>query len=251
MSDLVLTAYQQEQEPPHPIDVGTSTWRRAPDLSHAGPHQDQRELPDRPPGPDRGPQPRLRGHDPAEPVRARGGGHRRLRAAWCATGASTRPPASEGALESITLDIIGELAEVDRASSSSGGPIDRSELYIADELGLTGTLAEITEVRSIDDQQLPAETADPVGARRALPRRGHGREPHPAVELDGRPGLAPDRRRSTFPPRATPCASSRSLLEGDAAGARAGPIMDYLVERMRAGRRRRDSRGHAAARRRT
>jgi branched-chain amino acid aminotransferase len=33
VSDLVLTAYQQEKEPPQPIEVGTSTWRRSPDVS--------------------------------------------------------------------------------------------------------------------------------------------------------------------------------------------------------------------------
>src|SRR5439155_11040843 len=33
VSDLVLTAYQQGKEAPKPIEVGTSTWRRSPDVS--------------------------------------------------------------------------------------------------------------------------------------------------------------------------------------------------------------------------
>jgi branched-chain amino acid aminotransferase len=33
VSDLVLTAYQQDKDPPKPLDVGTSTWRRSPDTS--------------------------------------------------------------------------------------------------------------------------------------------------------------------------------------------------------------------------
>jgi branched-chain amino acid aminotransferase len=64
------------------------------------------------------------------------------------------PPATEGALESITLDIVEELAR-EEGIDLVRRPIDRSELYIADEVGLTGTLAEITFVRSIDESALP------------------------------------------------------------------------------------------------
>ena len=68
------------------------------------------------------------------------------------------PPATEGALESITLDVVESLA------TSLGirfvrRPIDRTELLIADELGMCGTLAEVTLVRSIDGFELPRRTA--------------------------------------------------------------------------------------------
>ena len=48
-------------------------------------------------------------------------------------------------------------------------PIDRSELYIADELRLTGTLAEITPVRSIDEPQ--TVDASSQGVARCSSRR--------------------------------------------------------------------------------
>jgi branched-chain amino acid aminotransferase len=67
-------------------------------------------------------------------------------------------------------------------------PIDRSELYIADEVGLTGTLAEITPLRSIDDQALPEDR--PVLSLLAQRYRQAvtGERPHPAVELEVLPG---------------------------------------------------------------
>ena len=51
------------------------------------------------------------------------------------------PPASEGALESITLDIVVDMAD-SLGIEFERRPIDRSELYIADEVGFTGTLSE-------------------------------------------------------------------------------------------------------------
>jgi ribonuclease BN (tRNA processing enzyme) len=58
-------------------------------------------------------------------------------------GRAHTPPASEGALESITLDVFPELG-ASLGIDFVRRPIERSELYIADELGLTCTLAEIT-----------------------------------------------------------------------------------------------------------
>ena len=48
------------------------------------------------------------------------------------------PPASEGAIESITLRILGAELAGDEGISLERRPIDRSELYIADELALAG-----------------------------------------------------------------------------------------------------------------
>jgi branched-chain amino acid aminotransferase len=92
------------------------------------------------------------------------------------------PPPSEGALESITLGIVAQLA-ASLGIPFERRPIDRSELYVADELGLTGTLAEVTMISSIDDMQLPEDR--PILS--ALERRYRdallGIDPHPAVEL--------------------------------------------------------------------
>lgn len=67
-------------------------------------------------------------------------------------------------------------------------PIDRSELYIADELGLTGTLAEITPIKSIDEQALPEEAPILSALERRYREAVMGTRPHPAVELNYFPG---------------------------------------------------------------
>jgi branched-chain amino acid aminotransferase len=69
------------------------------------------------------------------------------------------PPASEGALESITLDFVEELAK-SLGIKFVRRPIDRTELYIADELAICGTLAELVPVQLIDSY--PVEPFGPV-----------------------------------------------------------------------------------------
>jgi branched-chain amino acid aminotransferase len=154
-SELVLTAYKQEKEPPAPIDVGTSTWRRSPDLS----------LPARIKTSANYIIARLariegasRGY--TDMILLNQSGRVAEGIASCLLmvreGVVCTPPASEGALESITLEIIEALA-AEEGIPVVRRPVDRSELYIADELGLTGTLAEITRVRSIDEIALPED----------------------------------------------------------------------------------------------
>ena len=151
-ADLVLTAYQQEKEPPGPVDVGTSTWRRSPDLS----------LPARIKTSANYLVARLariegasRGYTDMVLLNQDGRVAEGIAACLLMVrdGVVFTPPASEGALESITLDIVEALAR-EEGIDLVRRPIDRSELYIADELGLTGTLAEITFVRSIDESAL-------------------------------------------------------------------------------------------------
>jgi branched-chain amino acid aminotransferase len=60
------------------------------------------------------------------------------------------PPATSGALEGITLDTIVELARLELDLDVAEREIDRTELYVADEVFLCGTLAEIQPVVSID-----------------------------------------------------------------------------------------------------
>lgn len=187
-SDLVLTAYRQDKEPPQPISVGTSTWRRSPDVS----------LPARIKTSTNYQIARLariegksRGH--GDMILLNPSGRVAEGTAACLVmvrdGRVFSPPAAEGALESITLDLVAELA------GSAGiemmrQPVDRSELYVAEELGLTGTLAEITPIRSIDAMELP----QPAPVLSELESRYRaavtGAEPHPAVELNAVPGAA-------------------------------------------------------------
>lgn len=97
-------------------------------------------------------------------------------------GAASTPPASEGALESITLDVLEQMAR-SAGIEVTRRPIERSELHIADELGLAGTLTELTLIRAIDEYPLPDEQPilDELGRRYLAAVTGV--EPHPAVEL--------------------------------------------------------------------
>jgi branched-chain amino acid aminotransferase len=92
------------------------------------------------------------------------------------------PPPSEGAVESITLGILTELGR-DEGIEIVQRPIDRSELYIADELAATGTITEVTKIHSIDDMDLPADSPvlDRLSARYRDAMKGVS--PHPAAEM--------------------------------------------------------------------
>ena len=63
------------------------------------------------------------------------------------------PPTSSSALKGITRDSIFSLVE-DRNYESSVREINRSELYIADEIFLTGTAAEITPIIRVDERKI-------------------------------------------------------------------------------------------------
>lgn len=60
------------------------------------------------------------------------------------------PPATENVLEGITRDTVMELAERELGITVLERPIDRSELYICDELFLTGTAVGIAPVVRVD-----------------------------------------------------------------------------------------------------
>lgn len=60
------------------------------------------------------------------------------------------PPATENVLEGITRDAVMELAERELGLTVVERPIDRSELYICDELFLTGTAVGIAPVVRVD-----------------------------------------------------------------------------------------------------
>ena len=69
------------------------------------------------------------------------------------------PPATEGALEGITLDIVEALAHSMNIEFIRR-PIDRTELLVADEIALCGSLAVLIPAKSIDG--LPLPEASPV-----------------------------------------------------------------------------------------
>lgn len=181
VADLVLTAYHQDKTPTKAIDVGISTWRRSSDNSIS---------------------PRIKTNSNYQVARlariegrGRGCSEMILLNEWGrvaeATGACilmvrdgkvVTPPPSEGRLESITVEIVAGVCNslgIDFVER----PIDRTELYIADELSLAGTLAELTPIRQIDDYVLPDDSPILNKVRTRFWNAVRCTDPHPAVDL--------------------------------------------------------------------
>ena len=64
------------------------------------------------------------------------------------------PPTSAGALEGLTQDTVMHLME-DMGISTGFGDLTRSDLYVADEMFVVGTAAEVSAVNSVDDRDIP------------------------------------------------------------------------------------------------
>jgi branched-chain amino acid aminotransferase len=64
------------------------------------------------------------------------------------------PPLSAGALEGITQNTVMTLAR-DLGYEAVSDNLARSDLYIADEMFLVGTAAEVSSVNSVDDRAIP------------------------------------------------------------------------------------------------
>ncbi|MEO6125670.1 MAG: aminotransferase class IV, partial [Ilumatobacteraceae bacterium] len=64
------------------------------------------------------------------------------------------PPLSAGALEGITQNSVMVIAR-DLGMDIRVDNLARSDLYIAEELFVCGTAAEISSVRSVDDREVP------------------------------------------------------------------------------------------------
>jgi branched-chain amino acid aminotransferase len=154
VADLVVTAYHTDKVVPESVDIGVSTWRRSVDLAlpariKTGTNYQVSRLA-RIEGRSRGWSDMVLLNQEGRVAESTGACLLMVR-----NGTVYTPPATEGALESITVDIVESLA-----SSLGIGfvrrPIDRTELLIADELALCGTLAEIALVRSVDGFKLPS-----------------------------------------------------------------------------------------------
>jgi len=184
-SDLILTAFHTPKEMPAPIgSVGVSTWRRATDtmlparIKTSSNYQVARLA--RIEG-------RSRGHaemillNNFERVAEAGGACVLI----VRDGKVITPPASEGALESITVDIAEALAR-DMGIPFERRPVDRTELYIAEEMALAGTLAELTPVQSIDGYKLESRRDLLVKLARRYHLAVKGLEPHPITDLSMR-----------------------------------------------------------------
>jgi branched-chain amino acid aminotransferase len=65
------------------------------------------------------------------------------------------PPLSAGALEGITQSSVMAIAR-DLGFDVRLGELSRSDLYIAEEMFVCGTAAEVSSVSSVDDRPIPA-----------------------------------------------------------------------------------------------
>jgi branched-chain amino acid aminotransferase len=72
------------------------------------------------------------------------------------------PDVTSGILESITRDALITLAREELGIDVVERPLDRTELYIADELFTCGTAAEVTPVVSVDRYQIGDGDIGPV-----------------------------------------------------------------------------------------
>lgn len=151
-SNLVLTAYSTAPGRPAPVRAGVSTWQRAADLA----------LPSRIKTSSNYQVARFakfegRARDCDDMILLNQWGRVAEGIGACVLivrdGRVSTPPAWEGALESITLDVVEGLcraAGIDFARR----PVERSELCIADEIGLVGTLCEVTQVVALDGREV-------------------------------------------------------------------------------------------------
>ncbi|WP_429180748.1 aminotransferase class IV [Aeromonas salmonicida] len=72
------------------------------------------------------------------------------------------PPGSSGVLEGITLDSIRKIAQHKLGIEFIQREIDRTEMYLADEVFLCGTLAEIQPVISLDRKKIADGIPGPI-----------------------------------------------------------------------------------------
>jgi branched-chain amino acid aminotransferase len=75
------------------------------------------------------------------------------------------PPVTENILEGITRRSVIELAREELGIPILERPIDRSEIYICDELFLTGTAAQVTAATRVDHRPIGTGAMGPVATR--------------------------------------------------------------------------------------
>ena len=71
------------------------------------------------------------------------------------------PPSSSSILSGLTRDTIIKLAQ-EIGYQVEEMPIPREALYLADEIFLTGTAAEVTPIRSVDRIEIGAGQRGPI-----------------------------------------------------------------------------------------
>ena len=96
----------------------------------------------------------LRRGDHAQPGRASCPSAPARTSSWPAAAASSPRRCRPGALEGITQDTVIDIAK-DLGFEVVFGDLTRSDLYVADEMFVVGTAAEVSAVNSVDDRADP------------------------------------------------------------------------------------------------
>jgi branched-chain amino acid aminotransferase len=180
-AELVITAYQAETALPQPINLGVSTWRRSPDVSlpariKTGTNYQVARLA-RIEGRALGCEDMVLLNQSGRVAEATGSCILMVR-----EGRVYTPPATEGALESITLQAVEALAHT-QGIPFERRPIDRTELLVADELAICGTLAEVVPVKKIEGRPLPADSPILKALQTGYFQAVRGIAPHPGIEM--------------------------------------------------------------------
>ncbi|MDL5155675.1 aminotransferase class IV [Actinomycetospora termitidis] len=154
-ASLVITAFTQQKESGEPMRLGVSTWRRGTDV----------DLPTRVKSSANYVVARLAriearrlGYDDAILLNREGRVAEATGACVLAVvdGEVVVPPSSEGALDSLTVRILERLCERDGVRLVRR-PVDRTELLAAQEVGIAGTISELTLVSEIDGFVFPVD----------------------------------------------------------------------------------------------
>jgi len=74
------------------------------------------------------------------------------------------PPGTENILEGITRDCVMQIARNELHLDVVERPVDRSELYLADEIFFTGTAVEVAPVTRVDHRPVGSGAIGPVAA---------------------------------------------------------------------------------------
>lgn len=181
VTDLVITCYHQEKKKPEPIEIGISTWQRPFDtglptrIKSAANYQVGRLA--RIEGRRQGFRDMVLLNQWGRVAEATGSCLIMVRDRWVST-----PPPYEGCLESITVNIVEALCR-SLDIRFERRPIDRTELLIADEIALAGTLMELGVVSRLECRRMPPSTPLLERVKDEYWACVRGERQHPAVQL--------------------------------------------------------------------
>ena len=75
------------------------------------------------------------------------------------------PPSSDNILVGITRNTVMELAEQELGIPTVERTLDRSELWLAEEVFMTGTAAHVTPIASVDRRMINNGETGPITAQ--------------------------------------------------------------------------------------